>query len=349
VSALESLKTFTRLALGNTLHWTGIVSLNYHRIGDEGGATFDPGLCSATPEQLDRQLRWLKANFDVVSPHDIPNILRIRRGRHVIVTFDDGYEDNYTVAFPLLRAHGVPATFFITTGFIDHPRLPWWDEIAWMVRSARTSTIVLPAHLPTPIPVDEPGRERVTMTLRQACFALQASPASGFLDALAEATGSGRYDARLAPRIWMTWDMIRELLAAGMTIGGHTIHHPVLARLPRDRQAEEIGGCGRRIQEELGVPMRTFAYPYGQPNCFNDDTRSCLEEVGVRTAFSYYGGFRRLDEWDDFDSRRIPVERHTSFDQFRAGILVPWIGRHVDRSGGLLATGEEARSCFRDP
>jgi peptidoglycan/xylan/chitin deacetylase (PgdA/CDA1 family) len=327
LSALGTLKTFTRRAIGTTLRWTGVVGLNYHRIGDGERSSFDPGLCSATPEQFDRQLRWLKANFDVVSPRDIPYVLRIRRGRHVIVTFDDGYEDNYTVAFPLLRAHLLPATFFVATGFIDHPRLPWWDEIAWMVRNATTSSIALPSFLPAPIPFDEPGRERVTRAVHRACFALPADRTSGFLDAVAEATGSGRYDASAAPRMWMTWDMIRDMRAAGMTIGGHTVHHPVLARLPRDRQAEEISGCGRRLEEELGAPMRAFAYPYGQPDCFDDDTRACLEEAGVRLAFSYYGGFRRLDEWDDYDCRRLAVEQHTSFDQFRAAVMAPWIGR----------------------
>ena len=327
MSALGKIKTFAKRALGAALRWTGVVGLNYHRIGDGKRSSFDPGLWSATAEQFDQQLHWLKANFDVVSPQDVPYVVRVRRGRHVIVTFDDGYEDNYTVAFPLLRAHRLPATFFVTTGFIDHPRLPWWDEIAWMIGKTRTSSIALPAFLPAPILLDEPGRDRAIRAMHQACFALPADRAGVFLDAVADVTGIGRYDVNLAPRMWMTWDMIRDMRAAGMTIGGHTVQHPVLARLPRDRQAEEISGCGRRLQEELGLPMRFFAYPFGQPDCFNDDTRDCLRAAGVRMAFSYYGGFRRLDEWDDYDIRRVAVEQHLSFDQFRATVMAPWVGR----------------------
>jgi peptidoglycan/xylan/chitin deacetylase (PgdA/CDA1 family) len=326
VSVPGAVKTLARRTIGTALRWTGVVGLNYHRIGDGRDSPFDHGLWSATPEQFDRQLRWLKAHFDVVSPRDIPYVLRLRRGRHVIVTFDDGYEDNYSAAFPILRAHRLPATFFVATGFIDHPRLPWWDEIAWMVRTSRTTTLALPAFLPAPILLDEPVRERAVGALLRACFALPAERTGEFLDAVAGATGSGRYDAGAAPRVWMTWDMIRDMRAAGMTIGGHTVDHPVLARLPRDRQAEEIAGCGRRLEEELGAPMRAFAYPFGQPNCFNDDTRACLVEAGVRVAFSYYGGFRRLDEWDAYDTRRLPVEQRTSFDEFRAAVMGPWIG-----------------------
>jgi peptidoglycan/xylan/chitin deacetylase (PgdA/CDA1 family) len=329
VSAPGTLRTLAKRTIGATLRWTGIVGLNYHRIGDGELSSFDRGLWSATPEQFDQQLRWLGTHFDVISPRDIPYVLRVRRGRHVIVTFDDGYEDNYTAAFPILRAHRLPATFFVATGFIDQPRLPWWDEVSWMVRAARTSSIALPAYLPTPVPLDEPGRERAAGVLLRACFALPVERAGGFLDAVAQATGSGRYDASGAPRLWMTWDMIRDMRAAGMTIGGHTIHHPVLARLPRDRQAEEIAGCGRRLEEELGSPMRAFAYPFGQPDCFNDDTRACLREAGVRAAFSYYGGFRRLDRWDEYDNRRLAVEQHMSFDEFRAAVTGPWIGRQA--------------------
>ena len=85
----------------------------------------------------------------------------------------------------------------------------------------------------------------------------------------------------------MTWDMLREMHAAGMTIGGHTIHHAVLSRLTREEQYEEIGGCCARIAAELKAPVRAFAYAVGGRVAFNLDTRACLRHAGVRTAFSY--------------------------------------------------------------
>jgi peptidoglycan/xylan/chitin deacetylase (PgdA/CDA1 family) len=304
-----------------------VVALNYHRIGDGRRSSFDRGLWSATSEDFDRQLRYLKASFDVIAPHDIAHVVSSKqRGRHVLVTFDDGYADNYHAAFPILTSHKLQASFFVATGYIDEPRLPWWDEIAWMVRTSKRPSLSLPEFMPSPVVFDEPERERAVRALLRIYKRLPSHRTLGFLQAIADATGTGRpAEDVLDPRtLWMTWDMLREMHAAGMTIGGHTVHHPILSRMTRDEQAEEIAGCERRIVEELGVPMRAFAYPVGSLDAFNDDTRECLRKAGVQTAFSYYGGFRKLADWDDYDIRRIAIEQDTTFAAFRAAVMYPW-------------------------
>jgi peptidoglycan/xylan/chitin deacetylase (PgdA/CDA1 family) len=304
-----------------------VVALNYHRIGDGRGTIFDRGLWSATTEGFDRQLRWLKAHFDVISPRDLPLVLRAKRGRHVLVTFDDGFLDNYTEAFPVLQAHRLRATFFVSTGFIDAPRLPWWDEIAWMVRTSARAGLALPEYLSEPVVYDEPDRERAVRSLLRAYYRMPTARTGPYLDAIAEATGSGRYVATGGEQLWMTWDMLRVMHAAGMTIGGHTVSHQILSRMSREEQWAEIAGCGRRLEAELGTPMRTFSYPTGQPDSFDADTRACLREAGVRAAFSYYGGFRRLGAWDDLDIPRIAVEQDTSFGEFRTFLAAPGLTR----------------------
>jgi peptidoglycan/xylan/chitin deacetylase (PgdA/CDA1 family) len=123
--------------------------------------------------------------------------------------------------------------------------------------------------------------------------------------------------------MWMTWDMVREMRAAGMVIGGHTVHHPVLAQLSPERQWQAISGCARRFGEELGEPMSYFSYPVGQRDSFNDDTRACLRKAGIRYAFSYYGGFRTFGSWDDLDVRRIAVESYMGPDWVRAIVTLP--------------------------
>ncbi|MBV8610095.1 MAG: polysaccharide deacetylase family protein [Singulisphaera sp.] len=120
--------------------------------------------------------------------------------------------------------------------------------------------------------------------------------------------------------------MLREMKRAGMWIGGHTASHPILARLSRPLQDAEIAECRRRIAAELREPMtRFFSYPNGGPGDFNDDTRSCLADHGVEFAFSYYGGFRRFDDWDPYDIRRVGVEKEMTLDQFRAVTTLPQV------------------------
>lgn len=300
--------------------------LNYHRIGDGRRTLFDRGLYSATAEDFDAHVRWLKSSFDIIAPRDIEHVVRSKRGRHVIVTFDDGYVDNHAHAFPILRSHGAVATFFIATGFIDEPRLPWWDQIAWMVRTSARSDVEMPGFFEGRVVFDDPERERAVRALLRVYKSLPDDRTAEFLDAAAAATGAGRppEDVIDLRTVWMTWDMIREMHAGGMTIGGHTVHHPVLARLSRDEQAKEIATCGRRLEEELGVPMTTFSYPVGTPDAFNAASRDCLRERGVLSAFSYYGGMSRLRAWDSYDVRRIAVEQDTSWDELRANVMFPW-------------------------
>jgi peptidoglycan/xylan/chitin deacetylase (PgdA/CDA1 family) len=117
--------------------------------------------------------------------------------------------------------------------------------------------------------------------------------------------------------------MIREMDAAGMTIGGHTVNHIVLSRASQDRQKEEIVGCARRLAAEVAKPMRHFSYPVGGRDAFDRHTQEILREAGVQYAFSYYGGFRRFDDWDEYDVRRVPVESYLTGHWFRSIVSLP--------------------------
>jgi peptidoglycan/xylan/chitin deacetylase (PgdA/CDA1 family) len=308
--------------------WRGALILAYHRVRGDGPETpFDPGTFSATEAMLEAQLRFITRHFEVVGPEAIerdPDAL----GRRVVVTFDDGYRDNYELALPLLRKYGVPATFFLTTGFLDSPRVPWWDELAWMVRRSPPRALDAGDWLNQPVAL-EGDRSRAITELTNAYKALPSERGEAFLDACAEAAGTGRCDAAAAADLWMTWEMASELRDAGMTIGGHSATHPVLARAGPEAQSREIEECARRLGEELGVAMRFFAYPVGLPASFDEGTRRILRDVGVKLAFSLYGGYLRPGALDPYDVPRATVGIWASQRAFRAmlgfpGLLASW-------------------------
>jgi peptidoglycan/xylan/chitin deacetylase (PgdA/CDA1 family) len=273
--------------------WRGVLVLNYHRVGDWTGSPFDHALWSATADGFAAQLALLARETDVVGPADVAELARRGRGRHVLITFDDGYRDNYEIALPLLRAHGLSATFFLATGFLDRPHVAWWDEIAWMTRNATRS---LPGGA-------EAAGKRFTHEYKH----MPAERKAAFLDAIAEQTGAGRCDASVAEGMWMSWDEARAMRDAGMAIGGHTVTHPVLGSLDEDEQRAEIAGCRERIAAELEEPMRWFSYPVGFPSSFDATTRAQLEAQGVELAFSFYGGWLRAGALDPFDVPRVNV------------------------------------------
>jgi peptidoglycan/xylan/chitin deacetylase (PgdA/CDA1 family) len=224
---------------------------------------------------------------------------------------------------PILKRYGAPATFFVTTSFLDDGGLSWWDEIAWMAQTSQRSELKANGWLDRPVSL-KPQPEQAIRTLINIYKKLPREAAPGLLEFLAQATGSGRHPDDTGD-LYMTWDDVRDLRAAGSVIGGHTINHPILAGLSAEEQEREIAGCKARIETELGEPMRYFSYPDGGRDSFDANTRRCLGEHGVEYAFSSYGGYRTFSDWDPYDLRRHWLSPTVSQDRFAMMLAVPQV------------------------
>jgi peptidoglycan/xylan/chitin deacetylase (PgdA/CDA1 family) len=318
-------RLIARTGLGAVLRragvWDGLLVLNYHRIGDGSASPFDRNVWTTTEEEFEAQVAFVTRNADVVTPEDVSDLAG-RRGRHVLLTFDDGYRDNHDVALPILRRHGATATFFLATGFLDEPRLPWWDEIAWMVRTSALPRVRMAG---TSVDLDEPDRVGAVTMLVDACKRLPHDEVEAFLDGLAEAAGTGRAGPSAWPDQWMTWDHARALLAAGMSLGGHTVDHPILARLDPAGQRGQIEGCRQRLLDELDIPMRWFSYPNGDPGSYDVVTRATLADAGVELAFTFDGSRPRLRTLDPYAITRTTVSPATSRALFAGMVTAPQV------------------------
>lgn len=303
--------------------WRGVLVLNYHRIGDPCRSMLDRNLWSATAEDFDYQVELAAKNFDVIGLHEFEQALGERRGRYVMFTFDDGYRDNYTHAYPILRSHGVPSTFFLTTSFLDAPQVPWWDEIAWMVRTSPLSALDVNRWTSTPVPFDEPDREGAIRRLLNIYKELPGEVTVLFMEFLSESLRSGRCPHAVADELWMTWDMVREMHRDGMTFGGHSTTHPILANLSSEQQDWEISECQRRLTEELGEPAIAFSYPVGGRSSFNTFTRTSLATHGFRLGFTYFGTYCRPGHQDLHAINRTAIETDVDQPQFRAVVTLP--------------------------
>jgi peptidoglycan/xylan/chitin deacetylase (PgdA/CDA1 family) len=304
--------------------WNGLLVLNYHRIGVPEATPFERNVFSARQEALERQVRFLKRSADVIAPADIPDALRAGRGLHILLTFDDGYRDNFDLAYPVLRAHSLPATFFICTGYIDDPRLSWWDEIAWILRTSEPNALPANRWFSNGLALDPPDHEAAIAEALKVYKRLPGEETAPFLATLREATGrDGR--AIDGHEFWMSWEMVRELHAGGMTIGAHTVNHPLLGLLPVDEQAVEIAGSRHRLEEELGVAPDAFAYPVGSRTAFTADTKRLLAENGFRFGFSFYGGMQSFAGFDPYDIRRATVGTYITQPVFEAMPALHWL------------------------
>lgn len=270
--------------------WSGVVVLCHHRIGDPRCAAGDPGVFGATPDQLDEQLHLLRSEFELIEPGDLEAALG-HRGRAVLLTFDDGYRDNVQAALPVLQAHGAKAAFFVATSFVDRARWSWWDELAWIAKAS--------------------GRPRAAARWQAHYKLLAPGAAAEWLEKLERAAGTGAPPAWLARDEWMTWDDVRTLRDAGMTLGGHTHDHPVLARLPVAEQRRQIERGLGRIAAETGVRPTWFAYPVGARGSWTPVTERLLADAGIERAFSFYGGANPVWRRSRYDTRRMWVPAET--------------------------------------
>jgi len=182
-------------------------------------------------------------------------------GARVALSFDDGYLDNVERALPLLAAHGARATFYLAAGLMDSRRAPWWDELAHALASTRA-----PGLDWSPAPGERIARPLGTRAARRVALhallpAFRVVPAER--DRRLESLRTSLGVAGAAPCELADWERARELVAAGMEVGAHTLTHPHLSLLAPAEQAAEIAGSRARIEARLGVPVRGLAYPGG--------------------------------------------------------------------------------------
>ena len=300
--------------------WSGVLVLTFHRIGRPEESALDPDVFSATPEAFQAQMETLAAHFEVIAAHDLDRAFTGRRSRAVVITFDDGYRDNFVHALPVLRRLGLPATFFLTAGFLDRPRLPWWDEVVWRVGSDSLAPRKLAEQLRLDLPVESPAAASATLLERYK--RLPQAAAEELLERVREVAGepAGPIEAE---ELWMTWDMVRGLVDAGLDVGAHTMTHPVLTALGEDEQDDEIGRSLERVKQEVGRSTALFAYPVGLPFTYDSVTRRALARHGVRYAFAFSGGYIRGPAFDRYAVPRTSVSAGMSLSRFGSLTALP--------------------------
>ena len=145
-------RAFGRLGLLGLLEQTiarrrpGLVVLTYHRIAEPGINLFYDPVISATPESFRAQVEWLHNRVRLITLDEL--IDQVESGSPwgepvMLLTFDDGYRDNFDLAVPILRERQVPATFFIPSAFLESPRLPWWDHVAYVIKQTHVQRFIV--------------------------------------------------------------------------------------------------------------------------------------------------------------------------------------------------------------
>ena len=285
-----------------------LLVLNYHRLYKQSLRTkFDVNVFEHSADVFEQHLKFIKNNFTVVSENDVLQMVSSNKinDRCVLVTFDDGYIDNYTVAYPLLTAYDIPAVFFIPTEFINERSLGWWDIVSYIIKKSSRNVISLNKNkfsITTP--------EEQQQAIDYSLSFIKRTPfeeSRFFVHDLARACEVVLPAHELQSSQLMQWKHIVEMSENGIAIGSHTHSHWVLSGLDSGQQMDELRVSKEILEKQLGRPVHSLSYPVGGYSHFSRITQEIAERVGYTLSFSYNTGFNKSFILDRFDIKRFSL------------------------------------------
>ncbi|GAB2579015.1 polysaccharide deacetylase family protein [Dyella jejuensis] len=303
--------------------------LAYHRVmplPDPAAFDFDLELISTTPERFRAQMLHLKRHFlplrlsDVAAALDAGDALPPDA---VVVTFDDGYDDNYRIAYPILRELGVPATFFVSTGHVDSGKPFGYDWLVHMILLTTASRLVLPElGMDVPMPRDRDLRRSLAGAVLQNMKNIDAIAQEAMIKRLEQAW---QIPSHIRPEDCrpMSWSQLREMHDAGFEVGSHGVHHRMLAKLPRERMRDEVWQSKATLERELDAPAALMSYPVGGDRAFDVDVMNATREAGFQLAVCYICGTNPQPASNRYALYRLPVERMMGPGWFAAMLALP--------------------------
>jgi peptidoglycan/xylan/chitin deacetylase (PgdA/CDA1 family) len=261
--------------------------LAYHGVEEVGGIGNADGF-QVAPDTFAQHLEHIIRRYRPVS---LGAVCAARAGgaplpdRALLVTFDDGYLNNAEVAAPLLKKFGVPAAFFITTGYIDGTEQPWWYVLRHWLAEAGAARVGLPGGGRADRELD------ALVAWERRLKGLTHEQRARELEALGTRLG-------LPPRVeipFMNWAQVARLQHDGFDVGAHTVRHVNLGAEPPGVARAEVEDSVRRLRRETGAPVRAIAYPYGRAEDVQEAVDEAAAACGLVAGFTTIHGLNRPD------------------------------------------------------
>lgn len=285
----ESFHRPRRLA-ANLLDEPAIVLL-YHRVTN---LSSDPQQLSVTPDHFYFQVEYLKKHYNLLSVDEFVHLLINKKKfpkRTVLLTFDDGYQDNHLQARPILESLNVQALFFITTSLLGTTKELWWDDLERVLLLKTT----LPKYLTIAVNNREYRFATATVPERNATYhalhpvikylpPAERNTLFAFLYSWAGIQDEGRTTHRL-----MSYnEVVQFSQSPSVVIGAHTHSHTPLSVLPKEEQQSDIHKSRTILEELTKLPIRYFSYPFGLKKDYTRETVHIVEEMGYDMVWSNY-------------------------------------------------------------
>jgi peptidoglycan/xylan/chitin deacetylase (PgdA/CDA1 family) len=287
----------------------GLYCFNFHRVGDASKTPFDPCVYSCDAENFQKYLEFFQSNFRVIDLKELYSIIKTGKPikeKLALITFDDGYRDNYEIAYPLLKAMGIPATFFVTTSLVGSNKVPWWDEIAWHVRQLAGQSLKLsiwPNDITIPEFIDSNSIRKVLSRVKSFPSKIDTQ-----LEELRTIT-KVEIPAELSENLFIQWEHLKEIEQNGISIGAHSHTHRVLSSLSNKELVYELTESKRLLEEYLTQPIESLSYPVGGVSTYHSSMFKLLDKLGYQVGFTFCSMVHRDITNNNYELGRLSIDR----------------------------------------
>ncbi len=326
---MDQLKYWTKNSIAHLLFYTGVlfllkwirlrkraVILMYHRVlkEDERRGSFShPGII-VDPETFSRQLDCLHKYFRVLTQTEFLQHLEERNfpSSSVLLTFDDGWLDNYTNAFPILKEKELPAIIFLATGFIGNEKLFWQERLAaclfgcFLDRGEKARKILGRCGLENIGTLSDEEAKKAIRTFVSFQKEQDQDTLRSLVEEITESSSASRESHGIDK--FLDWKQVREMSGHSLFFGCHSVHHHILTHIPPEVAVREIRESKKAIEDNCLTSPHLFCYPNGN---HNDRIKEEVARAGFRAAMSTIPGY--IDpSTDHYGLRRINIHQHIS-------------------------------------
>lgn len=304
ISSLYHLKFFDIL---RQFQKKRVIILMYHRFSQK------PEPFKIQQSIFENQIKFLKKKYNFISLKHYSEVLNEKRDdlpdNPIIITIDDGYKDNYTFAYPILKKYSIPATIFLTIDFITHKSWLWSNKLEYILKNSQFSEFEFTLNgKSVQFRVDSFKNWHVAqLALFNHCRTVTDEEKNKLLNELAKHLKVNVPEKTLGDFQALTWDQIMEMKNNGIDFGSHSCSHPILSRLSLKKMVHEIVDSKKKIEWKLKEEVISFCYPNGRPEDINDSVIEMTQKAGYSCAVTTINGVNNAKNTERFLLKRLSL------------------------------------------
>lgn len=314
---------FEKIGLNFANFENGFMALCYHRVAEKADSRYFLDSINRIPELFNAEISFLTRHFNIISLEEAIGSL-VKKNflppKSMVITFDDGYKDNYINAYPILKKYKIPATIFLTTDFIDNDNdLIWTDKVAYIINKTKKDSITIP-ELGSCDLRDRQKRDKCKMALIEHLRQIDDFEKNEIIDFLCRDLDI-QIEDKIASDLYLSSKEILEMSRNDIGFGSHSCSHTILTKISLKQAFSEIIDSKKKIEGIINKKVNLFAYPNGTMSDFNNDIEKIVKNAGYIAALTAMPGKNRYGNISNiFALKRITTGRTS--DDFKTNLFL---------------------------